>query len=245
MAHLIDQQQIREALSLAGLSYVEDLNPNLAAQLSIWLSGMLTAPRNLTAIREPEAAIHKHVIEPLAGRHRLIGADLPVPHGPMIDIGSGNGAPGLPYALCEPERASTLLDSRTGVANFLSEIVALLDAPHIGVLRERAELAARTEMREGFSLAISRAVAPPATALELMVPFLQVGGIAAAWTGELSLAEKQLAELTAHELGAEITPIDPPEDILVATKIRPTNSRYPRSWNQMRRRPLSPSRIRD
>ena len=245
MAHLIDQQQIREALSLVGLSYVEDLNPNLASQLSIWLSGMLNAPRNLTAIREPEAAIHKHVIEPLAGRHRLIGSDLAVPHGPMIDIGSGNGAPGLPYALCEPERASTLLDSRTGAADFLSEIVALLDAPHIGVLRERAELAARTEVREGFSLAISRAVAPPATALELMVPFLQVGGIAAAWTGELSLAEKQLVELTAHELGAEITPIDPPEDILVATKIRPTNSRYPRSWNQMRRRPLSPSRIRD
>ena len=245
MAHLIDQQQIREALSLAGLSYVEDLNPNLASQLSIWLSGMLNAPRNLTAIREPEAAIDKHVIEPLAGRHRLIGADLPVPHGPMIDIGSGNGAPGLPYALCEPERASTLLDSRTGAADFLSEIVALLDAPHIGVLRERAELAAHSEVREGFSLAISRAVAPPATALELMVPFLQVGGIAAAWTGELSLAEKHLVELAAHELGAEITPIDPPEDILVATKIRPTNLRYPRSWNQMRRRPLSPSRIRD
>ncbi len=245
MAYLIDQQQIREAIGLAGLSYVEDLNPNLAAQLSIWLSGMLDAPRNLTAIREPEAAIHKHVIEPLAGRHRLIGADLPMPHGPMIDVGSGNGAPGLPFALCEPERASTLLDSRTGVADFLSETVALLDAPHIGVLRERAELAAHTDMREGFSLAISRAVAPPATALELMLPFLQVGGIAAAWTGELPLAETHLAEQTAHELGAEITPIDPPQDILVATKIRPTNSIYPRAWNQMRRRPLSPSRPAD
>ena len=245
MAYLIDQQQIREAIGLAGLSYVEDLNPNLAAQLSIWLSGMLAAPRNLTAIREHEAAIHKHVIEPLAGRHRLIGADLPMPHGPMIDIGSGNGAPGLPYALCEPDRASTLLDSRIGVADFLAEIVALLDAPHMGVLRERAELAAHTDMREGFSLAISRAVAPPATALELMVPFLQVGGIAAAWTGELPLAEMHLVEQTAHELGAEITPIDPPADILVATKIRPTNSSYPRSWNQMRRRPLSPSRPAD
>ncbi len=245
MAYLIDQQQIREAIGMAGLSYVEDLNPNLAAQLSIWLSGMLDAPRNLTAIREPEAAIHKHVIEPLAGRHRLIGADLPMPHGPMIDIGSGNGAPGLPFALCEPERASTMLDSRTGVAEFLSEIVALLDAPHIGVLRARAELAAHTEMRERFSLAISRAVAPPATALELMVPFLQVGGIAAAWTGELSLAEMHQAEQTAHALGAEITPIDPPEDILVATKIRPTNASYPRPWNQMRRRPLSPSRPPD
>ena len=245
MAYLIAQQQIRTALSLAGLSYVEDLNPNLTAQLGIWLSGMLNAPRNLTAIREPDAAIHKHVIEPLVGRHRLIGADLPMPHGPMIDIGSGNGAPGLPYALCEPERASILLDSRTGAADFLSEVVALLDAPHIGVLRERAEFAAHTEMREGFSLAISRAVAPPATALELMVPFLQVGGIAAAWTGELPLAEMRLAEQTAHELGAEITPIDPPQDILIATKTRHTNARYPRSWNQMRRRPLSPSRPPD
>ena len=242
MSYLIDQRQIQEALGLAGLSYVLDLNPDLPERLSVWLTKMLEAPRNLTAIRKPEQAILKHVIEPLEGRDRLIGADLPVPHGPMIDIGSGNGAPGLPITLCEPEREVTLLDSRSGVTSFLNEIIVLLDASQISVLQERAEIAAHTGLRSRFSLAISRALAPPPTALELMIPFLQIGGIAAAWTGELADAEVQRVEQAARELGAEITPIDPPHDILVATKIRPTDPRYPRPWNQIRRRPLSTTR---
>ena len=244
MSYLIDQRQIQEALGLAGLSYVVDLNPDLPAQLSVWLTMVLEAPRNLTGIREPEQAILKHIIEPLQGRHRLIGADLPVPHGPMIDIGSGNGAPGLPIALCEPEREVTLLDSRSGVTGFLDEIIVLLNAPQISVRQERAEIAAHTDLRAQFSLALSRALAPPPAALELMIPFLQIGGIAAAWTGKLSDAVMERVERTARELGAEITPIDPPHDILVATKVRATDDRYPRSWAQIRRRPLSAIRSR-
>ena len=67
MPHLIDERQIRQAIEVAGLSYVQHLNPKIAAQLSLWLTMMLAAPRNLTAVRDPQAAIQKHVIEPLAG----------------------------------------------------------------------------------------------------------------------------------------------------------------------------------
>ena len=242
MPHLIDERQIRQAIEVAGLSYVQRLNPRIAAQLSLWLTMMLAAPRNLTAVRDPQAAIEKHIIEPLAGRHRLIGADLPVPHGPMIDIGSGNGAPGLPIALCEPERQTTLLDSRAGAAAFLKDVIAELDAPQISVLHERAEIAAHTAQREQFALALSRAAAPPAAAMELIIPYLQIGGIAAAWTGELSETDSASVAQALKALGAEPTPIDPPRDIVVATKIHPTDARYPRSWNQIRRRSLGLSR---
>ncbi len=239
MPHLIAEHQIRDAIDAAGLSYVQDLNPKLAAQLSVWLTMLLAAPRNLTAIREPQAAIQKHVIEPLAGRHRLISADLPVPHGPMIDIGSGNGAPGLPFALCEPDRQATLLDSRIGAAAFLEEVIAQVEAPQISAIHERAETAAHTNLRARFALALTRATAPPAAAMELVIPFLQVGGVAAAWTGELSETDTESVSQVLEVLGAELTPIDPPPDIIVATKIRPTEDRYPRSWNQIRRRPPS------
>ena len=237
MPHLIHEHQIRVALEAAGLGYVQDLNTNLASQLSIWLTMLLAAPRNLTAIREPAEAIQKHVIEPLSGRHRLIGADLAVPHGPMIDIGSGNGAPGLPIALCEPQRAVTLVDSRAGAAAFLREVLAEIDAPQINLLHERAETAAYGQLRERFALAVSRAAATPNAAMELIVPYLQVGGVAAAWTGELTETATESVTRVLEALGAELTPIDPPPDIIVATKIRPTDSRYPRSWNQIRRRP--------
>ncbi len=240
MSHLIDQRQIAEALDRAHLSYAADLNPDLAEQLSVWLNQMLDAPRNLTAIREPQQAILKHVVEPLAGRDRLISADLPVPHGPMIDIGSGNGAPGLPIALCELQRSSTLLDSRSGATDFLNQVVKLLHARQVRVHNERAEIAAHTDLRGRFSLAVGRALAAPPTALELVIPFLQTGGIAALWTGTLSDTDLEQVERTARELGAELTPIDPPHDILVATKVRATDVRYPRPWNQIRRRPLPP-----
>ncbi|MXY85438.1 MAG: hypothetical protein F4Y95_02815 [Chloroflexi bacterium] len=238
MPYLIDEQQIRAALRLAGLSYVEDLNPNLPRQSALWLTMMLAAPRNLTAIRDPETAINKHLIEPLTGRHRLIAADLAIPHGPLIDIGSGNGAPGLPLALCEPDRETTLLDSRKGSSQFLRQVVTQINTHRIRIHHQRAEQAAHADLRSRFAMAVSRAAATPTVALELTVPFLQIGGLAAVWTGELSDSQNEAVALTLQELGAEPTPIDLPADIIVATRTHQTNVRFPRSWNRIRRQPL-------
>lgn len=238
MTEPIDERQIARALDGVGLGYVRNLNPQIARQLGQWLTALLDEPRNLTAIRDPHEAIARHVIEPLQGRHRLIESDLPVPHGPMIDVGSGNGAPGLPFALCEPDREMTLLDSRAGAARFLNLVGPRIGADSVRVLQERAEAAARAELRGRFALALSRAAAPPTAALELAAPFLQVGGIAMLWTGELD--DHSLEQLTrsAIELGAEPTPLDTPQDIAVFTQVRPVDERFPRRWNQIRRRPL-------
>lgn len=238
MSDLIAPDQIRLDLERAGLGYVASLNPSIAQQLALWLNALLSQPRNLTAIRTPEAAIARHVIEPLLGRDRLMLADMPVPHGPMIDVGSGNGAPGLPIALCEPQRPTTLLDSRAGAVQFLESVMDQLDDVRISVLHQRAEQAGRTGLRDQFSLAVTRATAPPPVAMELLIPFLHVGGIAMLWTGDLGEQALNEVSIAATELGAELTMLDPPHDIVVATKLRPTADRYPRSWNQIRRRPL-------
>ncbi len=239
MSDLPDERQISQALERSGLRYVQDLNPDLAAQLSRWLNLLLASPHNLTAIRGPETAIDRHIIEPLLGRHRLIAADLPVPHGPLIDVGSGNGAPGLPIALCEPGRTATLLDSRSGSTEFLGAVVEQLGAPWITVVNERAERAAHTDLRERFALALTRAAAPPDIAIELTVPFLRVGGLAMLWTGDLETDPRNRLNRAASLLGADPTPLDAPLDIQVFTKTSTTEPRYPRAWNQLRRRPLS------
>ena len=243
MSDLIDPERIGRELEQVGLGYVASLNPTIVQQLGLWLEALLDQPRNLTSVRTPQAAIAKHIIEPLIGRHRLIHADLAVPHGPMIDVGSGNGAPGLPLALCEPQRPATLLDSRQSAARFLKSVVDRLEDVRIEVVNRRAEQAAHTELRGRFSLAVTRAAAPPPIAMELLIPFLHVGGIAVLWTG--AVAEQPLDELrvVATELGAELTMLDPPHDIVVATKLRATDVRVPRSWNQIRRRPLGRSRV--
>ena len=239
MTDLPAPDQISSALDRAGLRYVKALRPDLADQLSQWLIALLASTRNLTAIRDPELAIERHVIEPLLGRHRLIAADMPVPYGPLIDVGSGNGAPGLPFALCEPGRPATLLDSRSGAASFLSAVVEQIGAGSITVVNARAERSAHTELRENFALALSRAAAPPAIALELTIPFLQVDGVAMLWTGLQDADAVSGLNLAAERLGASPTPLDPPRDIQVFTKVEATNPRYPRPWNQIRRRPLT------
>ncbi len=238
MTDLIDERQISRALQGAGLRYVQDLNPQLAEQLSHWLNALLSQPHNLTAIRDPEEAIIRHVIEPLRGRHLLIEADIPVPHGPLIEIGSGNGAPGLPFALCEPDRKATLLDARSGSIRFLRSVLDQLATERVSVHQQRAELAAHTDLRERFALALTRAAAPPVAALELTVPFLQVGGIAMLWTGPLKPDVNASLNAAANVLGADPTPLDPPRDIAVFTKIRPCTPGHPRPWPQIRRRPL-------
>ncbi|MCY3568467.1 MAG: class I SAM-dependent methyltransferase [Chloroflexi bacterium] len=239
MTDLPAPDQISRALDRAGLRYVHALRPDLADQLSQWLIALRASTRNLTAIRDPEQAIERHVIEPLLGRHRLIAADMPVPHGPLIDVGSGNGAPGLPFALCEPQRAATLLDSRSGATAFLSAVVEQIGVSSITVINERAERTAHTELREHFALALSRATASPGVALELTIPFLRIGGVAMLWTGLQDADGVSGLTLAAERLGACSTPLDPPRDIQVFTKVEATNPGYPRPWNQIRRRPLT------
>lgn len=242
MPDLIDPVRIQRELDRVGLGYVQDLNPNITDQLALWLNALRAQPRNLTAVNNPQAAIDKHVIEPLLGRHRLISADLPVPQGPLIDIGSGNGAPGLPFALCEPQRTASLLDSRASAASFLESVIDQMNNERLEVLNQRAEQVAHTELRDHFSLALTRAAAPPPIAMELLIPFLHLGGIAMLWTGEIGIEELENLSLAATELGAELTMLDPPHDIVVATKVHSTADRFPRTWNQIRRRPLGLSR---
>ena len=212
-------------------------NPDLAAQAAEWLNLMLAAPHNLTALRTPDAALQKHLIEPLSGWRRLLAADLSVPHGLLIDVGSGNGAPGLPIALCAPLRPALLLDARQAAVRFLDAVVRDLGTEQISVRCERAETAGHGTLRERGAVALSRATAPPAAALELLVPLLQIGGVAVIWTGELPLEQRRMLAATARVLGAELASIDPPQDMLVAIKQRHTEPRYPRGWHQIRRGP--------
>lgn len=241
----MDERRIQHALDAAGLAYLAELNPHIAAQLDTWLRMLSRSERNLTAIRDAEAALHKHVVEPLVGRDQLIAADLPLPHGPMIDIGSGNGSPGLPIALCEPTRPAVLLDARAGAASFLSDVTAAIGAEQISVRCGRAEEAAHRELRETFVLAVSRAAAPPPAALELTLPYLQLGGVAAIWTGTLSADALRVCAETAASLGAVLTPIDSTgtdqPGILVATKQHHTDGQFPRRWKQIRRGPPAPT----
>lgn len=104
--------------------------------------------------------------------------------GPVVDVGSGAGFPGIPLAIVAPERHFRLLEPRTARAAFLEEAVRLLELD-CEVLLLRAEDAAREPtLRRAHALSMARAVAPPTRAFELLAPLTAPGGTSVVFVGE-------------------------------------------------------------
>jgi 16S rRNA (guanine527-N7)-methyltransferase len=145
-----------------------------------------------------------------------------------VDVGSGNGSPGIPIAASLPERAVTLLDSNRRKAEFLERAAA--DFPNVDVVWGRAE-----EQEKRFAVALAKALAPPPVALEWLLPLVLEGGAAVLWLGssadfgELSGVSRQLG-------GSEL---EERNGLAVARKIAPTPAGFPRRPGAARKRPLS------
>ena len=87
-----------------------------AALLMRWNARM-----NLTAVRDAEGILRRHMVESV-----LCARFLPEGIPTLLDFGSGAGFPGVPIALCRPEIAVTLGESQGKKAAFLREAVRLL-----------------------------------------------------------------------------------------------------------------------
>jgi len=91
---------------------------------------------NLTSIPPGEEMVLRHYCESL-----FFAAHLPVapPAMSILDMGSGAGFPGVPFAILRPDLRITLLESHQRKAVFLRESTRGL--PNISVLARRAETA--------------------------------------------------------------------------------------------------------
>ena len=89
------------------------------------------SPRvNLTGARSPAERVRLLVADVLAG------AVLPLP-GRLIDVGSGNGSPGLVFGLLRDDLEVTLLEPRARRWAFLREAARAAGATRFGVERAR------------------------------------------------------------------------------------------------------------
>src|SRR5690242_16161556 len=96
---------------------------------------------NLTAIRAPEEIVERHFGESLfAARHIL--AQRPIKT--AIDLGSGAGFPGVPFALLAPAVEVTLIESNQKKSTFLKELIYLLGLRNVKVFSGRAESYSQT-----------------------------------------------------------------------------------------------------
>lgn len=70
---------------------------------------------NLTAVRDLESMVSKHLLDSLAIIPWLKGDRL-------IDVGTGPGLPGIPLAIANPQKNFVLLDSNGKKTRFLNEV---------------------------------------------------------------------------------------------------------------------------
>ena len=88
---------------------------------------------NLTAVRDVEEQISRHILDCLAVLPYLDDATT------LADIGSGAGLPALMLAIMRPQMAVTALESNGKKAAFLREAVRVLALANVQVVAARAE----------------------------------------------------------------------------------------------------------
>ena len=86
---------------------------------------------NLTAVREPEQVLSHHLLDSLA--------ILPwVEAGPLLDVGSGGGLPGIPLAIARPDLEVTLVDAVQKKVSFLQQAAIELELPNVRAVHGRS-----------------------------------------------------------------------------------------------------------
>ncbi|MBR3201358.1 MAG: 16S rRNA (guanine(527)-N(7))-methyltransferase RsmG [Mogibacterium sp.] len=155
---------------------------------------------NLTAVRDRNEALVKHVLDSLAI------TDLPEYEEAkkIIDVGTGAGFPGALLAIVSPEKEFTLLDSTLKRLRVIDEFANTLNITNLKTVHARAEeISGKPEYSGNFDICVSRAVANLEKLSGWCLPFVRKGGSFIAYKGEnyeeeLQQASKALKKNKAH-----------------------------------------------
>jgi len=126
--------QLSAGLEQLGLALDPEQLDKLLAYIGLLVKWNKTY--NLTAVREPDQMLNRHLLDSLALLPYLgeVGASRA-----LVDIGSGAGLPGIPIAIARPDIAVSLLDSLGKRCRFLAHVKRELKLENITVIESRAE----------------------------------------------------------------------------------------------------------
>jgi 16S rRNA (guanine527-N7)-methyltransferase len=148
--------------------------------------------------------------------------------GPIVDVGSGGGAPGLPLAAALAERRVTLLEANGRKCMFLREVAR--EFPNVTVVQGRAE----DQETDRFGVAVAKALAPPPVAAEWCLPLVAPGGAVVLYVGPS--ADVAHVDRVSSRLGGGAAEQLP--GLLVLDKLEPTPPGFPRRPGVAKKRPL-------
>jgi 16S rRNA (guanine527-N7)-methyltransferase len=155
---------LAEGATQLGLDLTDAQQRALVAHLD--LMDEWNARFNLTAIRDRDQQVTKHVLDSLSVRPWLRGTRI-------ADVGSGAGFPGIPLAIVEPARRFALIESTGKKCRFLEAVRDALALDNVDVVQTRAEQY-KPDLR--YETVIARAVGPLADLVRYAGPLLAGGG---------------------------------------------------------------------
>jgi len=150
---------------------------------------------NLTAVRDPDEMVERHLLDSLSIAPFVRGDSL-------ADLGTGAGLPGIPLAILAPERTHVLIDSNGKKVRFLREAVRTLGLANARVEQVRVEAA-----RGHYDCITTRAFATLGEMLTLGGHLLGPDGVWLALKGQLK--KEEVLDLPAGFV-AEMKPLHVP-----------------------------------
>lgn len=191
--------------------------------LERWLEAVRSAP-GATALTDPESARRMLLDDALRAADIVAEND-----GPVVDVGSGGGSPGIPLAVALPQREFTLLEAERRKTVFLESLASEL--PNVRVVWGRAE----EQASETYGVALAKALAKPPVATELGLPLVRPGGALVLWLG--TSADRLEVARVAESLGGRLE--GESDGLVVLRKVEPTPAGFPRRPGMAKKRPLT------
>ena len=200
---------------------------------------------NLTRITEPQDFWEKHLWDSLRGVVSLLSN----PHNQLsaIDIGTGGGFPGIPFAIALPNSQVNLLDSTQKKVTFLTQIIPELELHNVTTTVGRAEIIGHNpKYREQYDVALIRAVSNTSACVKYTLPLIKKGGLAVIYRGNWMDNEISSVTSVVKQLGGVIASIEKFKTplsqgirhCLYLKKITNTSGQFPRSIGAPNSKPL-------
>ena len=124
------RQQLEHGLNQMGLHYSVEVQQKLVHYIQ--LIARWNKAFNLTAIRDVEEMVSKHLLDSLVVQPYIEGSLI-------LDVGSGAGLPGIPFAITTPDKHFVLIDTNGKKTRFLTQAKIELKLDNIEVIHQRVE----------------------------------------------------------------------------------------------------------
>lgn len=195
---------------------------------------------NVTSIIDKESVYLKHFYDSILLSQTIDFNNIES----MLDIGCGAGFPGLVLKIVFPHIKLTLLDSNNKKTTFCKNLIDILNVENVEVINNRAEEFVN-ERREYYDLVTARAVKNLPVLIELSIPFVSINGqfiaMKADYEEELNNSLKGINILGGEYLTTKNINLPNNEGIrnfILIKKIKNTDKKYPRQYNQILKKPL-------